>query len=271
MTVGVIFLGVSRTIQCPLSYLPTPAPLSVTSAPLLGSILLCHSMHYLIALYFIHPYFILLGIPVCYCCLLKHYSNVQGSPTWSIEKLLVQLNKLPQGGTAGAWPSAELVLQFVWTIRLFASFVPLFHLITVLNFHLNYCKHEVDVYRELFMRLSRLLSWSPSCLKDCLVCKANVAVPVLGVALCFPALNLNWRFKSNFVTSTVRKFRHYRHRPSSWLPSHWESLGFCVPAACEGRVEELADGSQPAELTRLCPAAWNWEWHCNSLGLCWYH
>lgn len=88
------------------------------------------------------------------------------------------------------------------------------------------------------MSLSSLLSWSPSHLKDCCVCKANVAVPALRVALCFPALNSNWCFKSNFVTSSVRKLRHYRHRPWRWLPSHWESLGFCVPAACEGRAEE---------------------------------
>lgn len=85
--------------------------------------------------------------------------------------------------------------------------------------------------------------------------------PALGVALCFPAPNLNWRFKSNFgwaaVTPSVRKFRHYSHRPSRWLPSRWESLGFSVPAACERRAGELADGSQPL-LHRL-------SWHISAV------
>lgn len=129
----------------------------------------------------------------------------------------------PQGGAAGAWPSAESVFQCVWIIQLFAGFVPPFHLTAFLNF--VFSASLLQNIRLMFVGncswgLSRLLSWSPSYLKDCYVCKASIAVPALGVALCFPALNLNWHFKSNFVwaevTFNVRKFRHCSHRPSRW-------------------------------------------------------
>lgn len=112
-----------------------------------------------------HPYFILLAIPACYYCLYKHYSCVQGSATWSIEKLLVQLNKLQQTPgrhsqslTLGrvdtlVWPESSTYLLVLFPLSISYHF---------LIFILNTAEHKVDVYRELFIRLSRLLSWSPS-------------------------------------------------------------------------------------------------------------